>query len=305
MGSPYEVEQTSFAFNLWRQIRRDCDVVHVQDPILARMLAAAHRRGLSRPRVILANGTGEAPEMLRRFDWLQHLTPGAAAAWEPQRPLGQAAFTIPNFIDPARFTPGDRLAARARLGLPGDRVVVFCCAAIRRRHKRIDVLIEEFATANRACGGRMLLVVAGGREPETAEVVALAERLLGEDARILIDVPRPEVHALYQAADLFVLPSLFEMFGMVLLEAMSCGLPVICHDTPDFHYVTGPGALRQDIARTGGLAEALLAMLDPVRRAGLAAAARRHVEENFSDAAVIPQMLRMYEAVASGPGSRA
>lgn len=75
MGSAYEVEQASFALNLWRRIGRDFDILHVQDPLIAMLLERAHRAGLSRPKVILPNGTGEPPAVLRSFAHLQHLTP--------------------------------------------------------------------------------------------------------------------------------------------------------------------------------------------------------------------------------------
>ena len=126
MGNTYEIEQSSFAFALWRRIRHDFDVLHVQDPTLARWLELAHRRGLSRPRVVFANGTGEPAATMRRFAFLQLLTPQALAEWESEKPAGQSVFMIPNFIDTARFAPGDAAAARAALGLPPRALIVLC-----------------------------------------------------------------------------------------------------------------------------------------------------------------------------------
>ena len=297
MGNTHEIAQTSFSLALWRRISREFDLLHVQDPTVARWMEAAHRRGLSRPRVIFANGTGEPPDTLRRFAWLQFLTPQALAEWHSQKPADQSLFMIPNFIDTARFMPGDRCAARATLGLPPEPLIVLCCAAIRRYHKRIDYLLSEFAAATFAPGREVLLVIAGARETDTDDLVATGRALLSERVRFILDLPRSQMPTLYQAADLFVLTSLFEMFGIVLIEALAAGLPVICHDAPDFHYVCGPAALYADLRNEGGLASVLPKALDDSKRASLAQAARPHVEGRFSETVVVRQILGMYQKV--------
>ena len=273
----------------------------MQDPTVAWWMEAARRRGLSRPRVIFANGTGEPADTLRRFAWLQFLTPQAMADWQGQKPADQSLFMIPNFIDTARFAPGDQAAARATLGLPQEPLIVLCCAAIRRYHKRIDYLLHEFAAARFAPNHEILLVIAGGRETDSDEVMEMGRALLGDRVRFIVDLPREQMPALYQAADLFVLTSLFEMFGIVLIEAMAAGLPVICHDTPDFRYVCGPAALYADLSREGGLATALPTALDDATRSALARAARSHIEGRFSEAVVVRQILEMYQAVQQSP----
>jgi len=297
MNNSGEVEQTSFAFALWRHIRRDFDLLHVQDPTIARWLELAYRRGLSRPRVIYANGTGEAPATIRRFAFLQQLTPQALEEWQREKPADQSVFMIPNFIDTTRFTPGDAAAARAALGLPPNALIVLCCAAIRRYHKRIDYLLTEFAAVAADAGRELLLVIVGGHETDTDELIAMGQQLLGDRVRFLTNLPRAAMPTVYQAADLFVLASLFEMFGIVLIEAMACGLPLICHDTPAFRYVAGPAALYADMRAAGGLAAALRSALDDDRRAALAQAARPYAQSHFAEAVVVSQVIAMYQAV--------
>jgi glycosyltransferase involved in cell wall biosynthesis len=301
-GSPYDIEQMTFSIALWRRIRADYDLLHVQDPAIAGILNRLHRAGLSRPRVILANGTGESEEKLGSFPIVQHLTPiSAAGAGHAARP-GQSIFTVPNFIDVGTFGPArtgeDRAAVRRRLGIGEADLVVLCCAAIRRYHKRIDYLIEEFGRFLETGPTRpTTLVVAGGREQDTDELIGLAKARLGDRVRILVNCPRGDMPALYGAADVFAITSLFETFGIVLLEAMASGLPILCHDTPTFRFVAGSAALYSDLSRTGALCEALTAISDPERRTALAAAAVPHVTAQFSETIVIDQILRMYRTV--------
>jgi 1,2-diacylglycerol 3-alpha-glucosyltransferase len=299
-GSPYEVEQTTFCASLWRHIHRTHDILHVQDPTIAWWFERLHRLGLSRPRVIYANGTGEPGDLMRRFRYLQVLTQQARAEWSGHEPPGQAVFTIPNFIDTAAFTPGDRAAARDRLGLPRDSRIVLCSAAIRKFHKRIDVLLKEFSDFSRTADGAWLLVIAGGRETDTDELIREGTALLGNRVRFLPALPRTSMPDLYRAADVFTLASLYEMFGIVLLEAMASGLPVLCHDAPSFRDIVGPAGHFGDFSQTGGMSAGLRALSDPVYRSHLSAMARQQVEARFSESVVIRDILAMYDAVMRG-----
>lgn len=305
MGAPYEIEQWTFAFQLWRRVRANHDLVHVQDPLIGRLLDIAHARGWSRPKVILANGTGEQPALLGTFRHLQELTPEAAARWHDGSipaaiPRPRTVHMVPNFLDIAAFTPGDQRAARAAFDLPADGVIILCCAAIRSFHKRIDVLAEEFAAIPATKNPQVTLVIAGGRENDTDAIIAQARARLGDRVRFLVNVPRDRMADLYRAADIFVLSSLFETFGIVLLEAMATGLPVACHDVPGFRYVVGPAGVFGAFDRPGGIARALAALLDPPTRARHAALARAQVEAHFSEPVVTDQIMHMYQDILSG-----
>jgi glycosyltransferase involved in cell wall biosynthesis len=244
--------------------------------------------------VVYANGTGEDGRVMRQCRDLQLLTEQTYERWRGHVPAGQSVFMVPNFVDTGIFAPGDRQRARARFGLPPDKVIVLCCAAIRRRHKRIDHLLAEFATIPRH---DVILVVAGGREADTDEIMAQSTALLGDRVRFLIDVPRADMPGLYRAADLFVLPSLNEMFGIVLVEAMATGLPVVCHDTPNFRAIVGPAGSFHDLSATGRLAAGIAGLLDADRRSALACQARIQAEQRFSATIIIPEIIAMYRSV--------
>ncbi|QJW98059.1 glycosyltransferase family 4 protein [Frigoriglobus tundricola] len=243
LGSGYRIEQTTFALNLVRLLRREpADVLHVQDPQVAAIAQRAGRMGLIRARTVLAHGTEEPPAFLARIRYLQHLAPWhleqarAGGVWRP------TWTAIPNFIDTDRFSPGPGDALRSELGIPAGARVVLTAAAISRGHKRIDHLIAEFAEVRRRAPELPVwLVVAGGWEPETDELVAEGTRRLGDRVRFLVRFPRQRMPDLYRAADVFVLCSLFEMMPIALIEATASGLPCVVNGHPILEWMTGPG----------------------------------------------------------------
>jgi glycosyltransferase involved in cell wall biosynthesis len=299
-GSGYQAEQTTFSWRLWPRIRREFDLLHVQDPWIGLLLERLRRAGLSRPRVILAHGTEEPPRALARFGVLQHLAPCYLDEWEAHRPAEQAVFAVPNFVDTERFRPGDRKAARAEWGLPQDGLVVLCVAAIKRHHKRIDYLLREVAEFRKRSAEPVTLVVAGGREAETDEVMAEGRALLGDSVRFLEGVPRERVPSLYQVADVFALASRHEMLPIAVLEALSSGLPVACSDTPVLRWMVGPAGEPANVAEPGGLLVQLERLSSPRERERRSREARKHAEETFSEEVVIRQVLEMYRRVAEG-----
>lgn len=114
-------------------------------------------------------------------------------------------------------------ATRAELGLdPGLTYAITVGRLVRR--KNLCRLVEAVAAAGRP--DLHLLIVGDG--PEREPLAALArERGLGERVHFRGFVPEVEKHQLLANADIFALPSLHEAFGLVYLEAMHCGLPVI------------------------------------------------------------------------------
>ena len=310
LGSAYQVEQSTFALGLLNLLRRErIDVLHVQDPRIAVLIQRAGRLGLVRTRTILAHGTEEPPEFLRGLDFVQHLAPWhlewarEAGAWKP------AWTAIPNFIETGRYRPGDSEILRAELGLQPDDLVVLTAAAIKRGHKRVDYLLEEFAAlVHERPDLPIRLVVAGGWEAETDELVSLGRRMLGDRVRFLVRFPRERMPDLYRAADLFVLCSLSEMMPIALLEAISSGLPCLVHDHPILKWIIGPGGLAIALDQPGALASSMRDLLtDAESRKAAGSRARQHAVAHFSSERVVDQILDYYSAILrsspSGPRS--
>lgn len=301
MGSGYGIEQTTFAWNLIRVLRRErIDILHVQDPQVALLMQRARSLGWLRTRTILAHGTEESLDFQQRITYLQHLAPWhleearRAGLWKP------TWTAIPNFVDTEQFAPGAAIELRRELGIPEQAIVVLTSAAIKRRHKRIDYLLEEFAAArNRRPDLPLWLVVAGGWESETDELVAEGTRLLGERVRFLVRFPRGRMPVLYRAADIFVLASLKEMMPIALLEAAASGLPCTVHRHPIQQWMTGPGGRARDLSLPQSLAEEIerLAIDGPLRRS-VGQLARVHCLTHFSREAVVDQIVAYYRQIS-------
>ncbi len=131
-------------------------------------------------------------------------------------------------VDLAKFRPMDQKEARQKLGMNGEKVLLYVGRV--EPLKGLDLLVET-AVQMEAEGEKVRMMVVGGGgpgEPETDRVRRLAEERQVDD---LIDfvgrVDHDELPLYYNAADVCVVPSYYESFGLVALESMACGTPVV------------------------------------------------------------------------------
>jgi glycosyltransferase involved in cell wall biosynthesis len=171
---------------------------------------------------------------------------------------------VPGGVDPA-FTPhADAARARAALGLARPYVL---CVASQTARKNLRALVPA---AQRLAADGIDVVVAGGHRPQFAREPGLAA------LRHVGAVPDALLPGLYAGAEAFALPSLYEGFGLPLLEAMACGTPVVAADTTALPETAG-GAAR--LAPPDGVADAIAEVVGSpaerarLRTAGLARAA--------------------------------
>jgi 1,2-diacylglycerol 3-alpha-glucosyltransferase len=297
LGTEYQVEQATFTLGLLRTLRRSrADILHVQDPLVALIAQRASRLKLIRAKVILGHGTNEPASYLKKITYLQHLSPWQRDEWRKAGVYRPTWCAIPNFIDTRAFRPGRSPELRAELGIPEDAVVVLSAAAVKKDHKRIDHLVAEMGRLKAGHPDRPVwLVVAGGREPDTDEVVRMGHELLGDRVRFLVQFPRARMAELYRAADLFALCSLREMMPIALIEAAASGLPCLVHRHPVLEWMTGAGGRVVDMAAPGALAEAVLELAaDPDRRADLGRASRDQAVRQFDRDPVVSRVLDYY-----------
>jgi len=132
-------------------------------------------------------------------------------------------------VDLEHFGPGDRDVARDRLGLPRD---AWVAVTVRRLVPRtgVDVLLRAWAEVAAARPAALLLVAGDG--PEQDRLDAEARRLgVGHSVRFVGSVDDEALVDCYRAADVSVVPSIsLEGFGLVVLESLACGTPVVATD---------------------------------------------------------------------------
>jgi len=164
--------------------------------------------------------------------------------------------------------------------------------------KNLAALVEGYTRARRA-GITHKLVLAGKQDSLFAPVVARI-RELGLQGQVLLPgyVPAEDVPNFYNAADVFVYPSIYEGFGLPVLEAMACGTPVITSRGGALEEVAGAAALLVDPPDELAIAKALeIVLQNPEVRDELSLAGLKRSSE-FSLADLGKRTIRVYESVA-------
>jgi len=130
-------------------------------------------------------------------------------------------------------------------------------------HKNLLRLIRAFQKLKIKTGAPHKLVIGGREDPSCQEIPALARDLdLEEDIVFTGYIPEEDLPTLYSAAELFVLPSLYEGFGVPVLEAMACGTPVVSSNTSSLPEVAGDAAILVNPYSSEEIAGAMQEVLD-------------------------------------------
>ncbi len=215
---------------------------------------------------------------------------------------GQDVTAIPNPIDTSVFSPGDRKAARAALGLPPDmNVILFAAQRATNPIKGMPHLVEacrRMAGSHPETLGTTAVAILGGRGSELSgnfPYPAFPLGYVGDTARVV---------EAYRAADAFVVPSLMDNLPNTVMEALACGLPCVGFDVggiPEMidHRRNGYVAARGD---AGDLAEGIHWTLFIADRAALRREAVAKVESSYSGASVAGRYAAVYERAMGAAG---
>jgi N-acetyl-alpha-D-glucosaminyl L-malate synthase BshA len=201
---------------------------------------------------------------------------------------------INNFVncDLYRRDPAARREMRPRYAGPDERLLVHLSNF--RPVKRILDVIETFARIAAQVPARLMLI---GDGPDRSAAEYLAKRL-GVAGRIHFLGKQDNVHTLLPLADLMLMPSEMESFGLAALEAMACCVPTVATrvgGVPELieHGVNG---LLYAVGDVDGMASGALELLtDPARLETMARAARKTAQDRFCASRIIPKYEAFYE----------
>lgn len=209
---------------------------------------------------------------------------------------------IPNGFHPDGFRPPpSRMEFREKLGVDADAPVVLFAGRLAS-NKGLQHLVPAFARVAQA-HPRAQLVLAGEDQGWGARLRDEAARLgVAERVRFTGHLSAHDYRAALACADAFVLPSEWEAFGIVLLEAMACGVPCVATrvgGAPDV-IVEGETGLLVPYADVPALAEALARLLaDDTLRARMGEAGRARAFGEFSWDAVVERTLALYHELVA------
>lgn len=264
----------------------DYDVLHLHEPLMPTLPLAVLRHRDLVPKAICV-GTFHAYRQVSRayyygrsifmrfFKKLDSLIVVSEAARQYHMRYFQADYAvIPNGIDVARFAaPSVEPIVRFADGRP---TVLFVGRLDKR--KGLTYLIEAFARVRRAVPGARLLVVGAYNRLDKMPFVLQARQMGLSGVHFIGRVNDAELAQYYRTATVFCAPSTgMESFGIVLLEAMAAGAPIVTTDIEGYREVVTDGVegLLAPPEDPDALAEALIALLgDPARRAAMSAAGR-------------------------------
>jgi D-inositol-3-phosphate glycosyltransferase len=219
----------------------------------------------------------------------------------------RAPVTVLPGVDLDRFRPGDRERQRRRLGLDGTPVVL--CVGRIAKGKRLPLAVEAFARllGVRSTDARLLIVGAPDGDHGFHELRRARRRAtqlgIADKVRFAGAVAHTDLHHYYSAADALLFASQRESFGLVLLEAQACGLPVV---------TTAVGGAT-DVVQNGvtgfivdhGDAEQLARRLDDALDPNLAPALRKGASQSaqrFTWDRTASRLLDVFQAVSEHVG---
>jgi len=312
------IEFMSFSIGLLPLLfQKKFDTFYVSEATLYRFLR--WWRHVSRQHYALIHATGgwfepNAPVRVLRSatgriipptdaDYLHHVNPFYVAAAESCGFRRENQFIIPHLFDtrtPQSIAGANLSELRDELGIPPDMPVLLSVGSIDRSHKRMDYVIEEAANVFPP----VFVLLVGDQNPESPALRNLAMRKLGLGRFAITKVARVDIFKYYALADVFVLASLREAFGIVFIEALMAGLPVIAHDYDVSRYVLGEHAYFADLSVVGGLANTLRTILSACQTSAMKRARIEYVTRKYDAQTLKAQYQHMFLSACVGASQK-
>lgn len=232
----------------------------------------------------------------------------ADLVWRQRTPTGKIC-TIPPGVDVNLFRPHDRLDSRIELNLPTERRVVLFVGRIDPI-KGIETLVEAVGLIDEVPSDSPLFVIVGG-DLDVDDVpigplreVAEQARELGIEDRFVFAGAQPQqkLPLYYSAADLTVVPSRYESFGLVAVESMACGTPVVASRAGGLTFTIDDGETGMLVPHShpGALASAITLLLGDEPRLARMGRLGQQAAQRFAWESIAESVLHLYQRLAEG-----
>ncbi len=204
---------------------------------------------------------------------------------------------IPNFVDTERFNPDGATCVRKTLAEPEQKIIMHM--SNYRPLKNTHHVVKIFDNIQKKIPARLILI---GEGPDTGNVKSLVHEL-GLSGKVMFLGDQNRVQHILPLADLFLLPSASEAFGLVALEALSCGVPVVgslVGGLPEI-IINGVNGYLYPVGDLKGMADKSLEILtNDALSKKLSIAGRQLVIDKYKIDDVIDNYLNYYKEVLNG-----
>ncbi|EGW38359.1 N-acetyl-alpha-D-glucosaminyl L-malate synthase BshA [Desulfosporosinus sp. OT] len=290
------------------------DVIHAHYAIPHSISAYLAKQMMSRPLPLVTTLHGTDVTLVGAYEEFFQLTRMAlqvsdritavssALARETEEAFGvleQGIEVIPNFIDPKVYLPTEKSLQRCRCHFAPHGEKILAHISNFREVKRVVDVVNIFALVEKVVPSKLLLV---GDGPEMNRVEREVVKL-GLEGKVQFLGSQESVQEILQTVDVFLLPSAQESFGLVALEAMACGVPVICSRVGGLPEVVqhGETGYLAEVGDIQGMSEFVLKLLtDDSRYKAFSEQAVNWARETFPVDRAVQGYEKVYEDAIRG-----